>query len=85
LLNRLLLLGIVVYFVDYLEKYFKAFIILCTITNYSRGKQFSVLLLVLQDYSIVQKLGAIVGNNTSTNNTFCTVVEEHLLKEEEIK
>jgi hypothetical protein len=84
--NRLLLLGIVVHIVDCLdEKHFKALIALCTITNHSRDKQFSVLLPVLQDYNIVQKLGAIVGDNASTNNTLCTAVEEYLLKEEEIE
>ena len=83
--NRLLLLEIVVYFVDSLEKYYKAFIVLCTIANHSRDKQFSVLLSVLQDYSIVQKFGAIVGDNASTNDTLCAAAEEYLLKEEEIE
>jgi hypothetical protein len=85
LLNELLLLGIVAHFVDCLEKYFKALIALCTITNYSGDEQFSILLPVLQDYSIVQKLGAIVGDNASTNNTLCAIAEEYLLKEEEIE
>jgi hypothetical protein len=83
--NRLLFLKIVVYIVNCLEEYSKTFIIFCIITNYSRNKQFSVLLPVLQDYNIVQKLGAIVGNNTSTNNTFCTIVEKYLFKEKEIE
>ena len=82
--NRLLLLGIVAHIVDCLEKHFKALIRLCTITNHSGDEQFSVLLLVLQDYGIVQKLGAIVSNNASTNNTLCSIVEEHLLEVEEI-
>ena len=73
------------HFVDCLKKYFKALIALCTIRNYSRDKQFSVLLLVLLDYSIVQKLKAIVGDNASTNNTLYTIVEKYLLKEKEIK
>ena len=83
--NRLLLLGIVVYFVNSLEKYYKALIALCTIANHSRDKQFSVLLPVLQDYGIVQKFGAIVGDNASTNNTLCVAAEEYLLEEEEIE
>jgi hypothetical protein len=83
--NGLLLLGIVAHFVDCLEKYFKALIALRTITSHSGDEQFSVLLPVLQDYSIVQKLGAIVGDNASTNNTLCAAVEEYLLKEEEIE
>jgi hypothetical protein len=85
LLNGLLLLGIVAHFVDCLEKYFKALIALCTIRNHSRDEQFSVLLPVLLDYGIVQKLRAIVGDNASTNNTLYAIVEEHLLKEEGIE
>ena len=73
------------HFVNCLKKYFKALIALCTIANYSGDKQFSVLLPVLQDYSIVQKFGAIVSDNASTNDTLCATAEEYLLKEEEIK
>jgi hypothetical protein len=75
----------VAHFVDCFEKYFKALIALCMITNHSGNEQFFVLLPILQDYSIVQKLGAIVSDNASTNNTLCAVVEEHLLEEEEIE
>ena len=85
MLNRLLFLEIVIYFVNCFEKYFKAFIALCTIANYSRDKQFSVLLSVLQDYGIVQKFEAIVSDNASTNNTLCAAAEEYLLEEEEIE
>ena len=85
MLNRFLFLEIIVYFVNCFEKYFKAFIALCTIANYSRNKQFSVLLSVFQNYSIIQKFEAIVNNNTSTNNTLCIIVEEYLFKKEEIE
>jgi hypothetical protein len=84
--NGLLLLGIVAHFVDCLEeKLFKALIALPEITNHSGDEQFSVLLPALQDYGIVRKLGAIVGDNTTTNNTLCAIVEEHMLKEEEVE
>jgi hypothetical protein len=33
---------------------------------------------VLQDYSIVNKLGAIVGDNASTNNVLCRLVQREL-------
>ena len=81
----LLLLGIVAHFIDCLKKYFKALIALHTITNHSGDKQFSVLLPVLRDYSIVRKLRAIVSDNASTNNTLCVTVKKHLLEEEEIE
>ena len=47
--------------------------------------QFTTLLLVLQDYGIVRKLGAVVSDNSSTNNTLCQAIEAYLLKEELIE
>jgi hypothetical protein len=35
-----------------------------------------VLWLVLKDYSIVRKLGAIVGDNASTNNVLCRLIQK---------
>ena len=58
---------------------------LCTIANYAREEQFTILLFALKDYSIIQKLRAIVSNNASTNNTLCCIIETYLLKEEDIK
>jgi len=85
-LNGLLLLGIVAHFVDCLkEKQFKALIALPEISNHSGDEQFSVLLPVLQDYGIVRKLGAIVSDNATTNDTLCAAVEEHMLEQEEIE
>jgi len=75
----------VAHFVDSLEKYYKALIALRTIANHSGDEQFSVLLLVLQDYGIVQKFKAIVSDNASTNDTLCAAAEEYLLEEEEIE
>jgi hypothetical protein len=83
--NKLLLLGIVAHFVDYQEKHWKALLALRTIANHSGKEQFAILLLVLKDYSIVQKLGAIIGDNASTNNTLCCTIEDHLLEEEDIE
>ena len=53
--------------------------------GHSREDQFSILLPVLEDYSIVRKLGAIVSDNATTNDTLCAVVEEHMLDQEEIE
>jgi hypothetical protein len=44
--------------------------------------QFATLLPVLQDYSIVRKLGACVANNSSINDTLYRAIEAYLLKEE---
>ena len=71
-LNRHLLLVVTADFVNYTEeKHVKALLALCTVKGYSGEKQFAVLLFMLQDYSIVQKLGAVVADNSSTNNTLC--------------
>jgi hypothetical protein len=44
-----------------------------------------VVLPVLKDYSIVQKLRAIVSNNASTNDTLCRTIEAYLLEEEDVE
>ena len=65
------------------EKHIKALIALCTVEGHSRDDQFVVLLSVLQDYNILHKLGAIVGNNASTNDTFCQATKAYLKDEKE--
>jgi hypothetical protein len=58
---------------------------LCTIANHAREEQFAILLPILKDYSIIEKLSAIIGNNTSTNNILYYIIEAHFLKEEDIE
>ena len=68
--NNLLLLRITADFVNCEEeKYTKALIALLEVSGYSGQAQFDALLPVIQDYSIVQKVGALIGNNSSTNDT----------------
>ena len=55
------------------------------IANHTRVKQFNVLLSVLDDYSITQKLGAIISNNASTNDILYRTIEKHIAKEFKIK
>ena len=55
------------------------------VANYSGDEQFTSLYPVLKDYSIVEKLGAIVGDNATTNNTLCRTIEARLSKEEDVK
>jgi hypothetical protein len=85
LLNKLLFLKIVIYFVNSFEKYYKVFIILCIITNYNKNKQFSVFFSVFQDYNIVQKFEAIINNNINTNDILCIITKKYLFKKKEIK
>jgi hypothetical protein len=81
--NRILLLGVVTDFVDRTtEQYTKALLGLRPVSSHSRDIQFEVLLPILQDYSIVQSLRAVMGDNVLTNNTLCRTIEDYLLKEE---
>ena len=82
-LNRILLLGVVTDFVDRTTKqHTKALLSLHPVSGHSRDVQFEVLLPILQDYGIVRSLGAIMGDNASTNNTLCRTIKDYLLKEE---
>jgi hypothetical protein len=84
--NRLLLLGICAHFVDRnQEKQSKALLALRTVANHSGQEQFDTLLSVLKDYGIVRKLGSIVCDNASPNDTLCRTVEDYLDQEEDIE
>ena len=80
------MLRIIADFVNYKEeKHIKALIALPKVDGYSRQAQFDALLLVLRNYSTVQKVGAMIGNNSSTNDTLAQANEAYLLKEEGLK
>ena len=84
--NRLLLLGICAHFVDRSqEKHSKALLALRTVANHSGDEQFATLLAVLKDYGIVRKLGSIVCDNASSNDTLCRTVEAYLYEEEDFE
>jgi hypothetical protein len=84
--NRLLLLGICAHFVDRSqEKRLKALLALRTVANHSGDEQFATLLPVLKDYGIVRKLGSIVCDNATSNDTLCRTVEAYLREEENIE
>jgi hypothetical protein len=53
------------------EKHTKALLALYMVKSYSGKAQFDVLLLILHDYSIIQKLRAVIGDNSGTNATLC--------------
>ena len=62
----------------------KALLALHTVKDHSEEAQFAVLLPVLQNYDIVQKLEAVVADNSGTNDTLCQEIEAHLLKKENL-
>ena len=79
-LNSHFLLTVTADFVNCIEKkYMKTLLALQIVKNYNKKKQFAVLLFVLQDYDIVQKLEAVVADNSDTNDIFCQEIETHFL------
>ncbi len=84
--NNLLMLGITADFVDCEdEKHTKALIALPEVDGHSGEDQFKALLPVLQDYSIVRKVGAVIGDNSGTNDTLSRAIQRYLVEEEGIK
>jgi hypothetical protein len=78
------LLRIIANFVDCnTEKHIKI-LTLSIVKGHNRKAQFDIFLPTLKDYSITQKLRAVVGNNSSTNNTLCHEIKDYLLEEENI-
>ncbi|KAK4207655.1 hypothetical protein QBC37DRAFT_247777, partial [Rhypophila decipiens] len=82
--NRYLFLAVCAHYVSREEKLCKALLALRSVGNHSGEEQFAALLLVLQDYGIVGKLGSVIGDNASSNDTLCRIVDNYLLEEEEI-
>ena len=84
--NRLLFLGICAHFVaQHQQKLSKALLALRTVANHTGQEQFATLLPVLKDYGIVRKLGSIVCDNATPNDTLCRTIGTYLWKEEKIE
>ena len=47
------------------------------IASYSVEDLFKVLVLVLEDYSIIRKLRAIIANNAPANRALYTLIQAH--------
>jgi len=75
--NSHLFLGICAHFVDQKDKLCKALLGLPIVGDHSGEEQFTALRLVLEDYGIFKKLGAIIGDNATTNDVLCRLVDEH--------
>jgi hypothetical protein len=81
-----LFLTVITYFIDIQDNTLqKALLGLPVVMNLSRDEQFKSLLPVLHSYSIVQKLGVIIGDNSSTNDTLCHEISCYLEEEEDLK
>ena len=79
--NRHLLLGVCAHFVDRNERLKRGLLALRTTPSHSGEDQFQTLLPILQDYGIIQRLGAIVADNASTNDVLCRTIQKYLQEE----
>jgi hypothetical protein len=70
-------LAIVAHFTSHDQKKQKALLALKQVADYNSNNQFAIFFLVLKDYGIVQKLKAIIANNTSANNVLCCLIKAH--------
>jgi hypothetical protein len=75
--NRILFLGIVGYFVRHNSHHLqKSLLGLRQIGGHSGEEQFNVLRTVLEEFDISDKLGMIIGDNASTNDTLCRTISK---------
>jgi hypothetical protein len=82
--NNHLLLAICAHFLDSKERRVKALLALRTIANHGGEEQWNTILPVLQDYAIVRKLGVIIADNSTTNDTLCRTISQYLLDNENL-
>ena len=52
--------------------------------DHNEEEQFAVFFSVLQNYDIVQKLEAVIADNSDINNTLCQEIEAHLLNKKNL-
>jgi len=83
--NNHLLLAVCSHFMDSQESRMKALLALRPVPGHSGPEQWSVLLPVLEEYGIVRKVGAIVADNSTTNDTLCHSIQDHLAENEGIQ
>ena len=62
----------------------KTLLVFQIVKNHNKKKQFTVFFSVFQNYNIIQKLEAVVADNSDTNDTFCQEIEAHLLNKKNL-
>ena len=76
--NGYLFLAVCCYFVTKEGNRLKCLLALREVGGHSGEEQWTVLLQVLDEYGIIQKIGTITGDNSSTNDTLCRAASEYL-------
>jgi hypothetical protein len=69
-----LLLRICASFVDIQDEYWNPLIALCLVYSQSGADQWEALYPVLIKYRIKTKIGALIRDNTGSNNTLCHMI-----------
>ena len=84
--NRLLFLGICAHYIDRDQENIKNILldITCT-TGHSGEDQFKTLQPILEEYNISYKIGTIIRDNSSTNNTLCQEIQKYFCSQGMIK
>src|SRR5450755_1765199 len=82
--SHALLLGICASFVDIQDEYQNPLIALRTVSSQSGADQWEALRLVLIEYRIETKIGALVGDNAGSNDVLCRTIAEWLGLEHKI-
>ena len=76
--NRLLFLATCGHFVDRdQEKAMRLLLNISCVSGHSGENQFKTLRPIIEDFGIARKLGVIIGDNSSTNDTLCRAVENY--------
>src|SRR5205085_1824475 len=79
-----LLLAVCASFVDAQDCYQNILIALRTVSGHSGETQWETLQPVLTDYQIIEKIGAVIGDNSGTNDTLCRTMAGYLATEKKI-
>ena len=73
-----LLLGVCASFVDAQGSFRNILIALRIVRGHSGQNQWNALLPVLQEYGIDDKIGTVMGDNSTTNDTLCRTIADYL-------
>ena len=76
-----LLLAICASFVDTLDHFQNILIALCMVYSYSGLNQWESLRPVLKDYGIIENIGTLISDNSTTNDMLCHVMATYLSTE----
>ncbi len=82
--SHALLLGICASFVDIQDEYRNPLIALRTVHSQSGDDQWETLRPVLQEYGIEKKVGALIGDNTGSNDVLCRTISSWLFLHHQI-